>query len=555
MAKPLLPLKPLVIPHRVKDGYKNGKGKLLSKVDFIDALNLALLHYHKHSDSTLANSLINQNSHLFFGSTRVQLELINWFCQYAPLRWDTKGGKLVKDKSPNARPLLTKDEAAGNELLREAKNNPPSLINTSLDSKSPGFVDLKGKTISRNDFVENLNRALRHFHENGDSTWASKIVTLNSTNPRSTLQASLVNWFLAFSPMRWDKKNKVLKKDRDSDLPLFQNNAQAAEPLLANALKYPFDDARFKKQREQSSLDVKFFNKVKKILREYELDKKEDRIPSKIKVPTLDIISKVRSLKREAEAALDELKPDKVETAFENFYRTLIEYQGDIQELRDSTVTIMVDSEVDEVFANLLEGQITNHQAKSLITFFTNAKVRNLVKKCRDKIDDENDPQTIELLKRFLLFIKPQLMLRGTDAFQEIGHDDWFKWPSTEVYADLKSRSSAYESLNQEGFLKFIGYEVGKTRGKSEGERHDLLQTAFELHIPSGETKWQDWGPRASASRLQRMAYSIAYFVRNEKKNPQGDYSQAIEEHLRDLDFLYEEYYVGHFNFDYPIVS
>ena len=48
------------------------------------------------------------------------------------------------------------------------------------------------------------------------------------------------------------------------------------------------------------------------------------------------------------------------------------------------------------------------------------------------------------------------------------------------------------------------------------------------------------------------MAESIAAFARNAKRRRQINLNDAIGEWEADLEFLYEEYYVGHFHFAWP---
>jgi hypothetical protein len=48
------------------------------------------------------------------------------------------------------------------------------------------------------------------------------------------------------------------------------------------------------------------------------------------------------------------------------------------------------------------------------------------------------------------------------------------------------------------------------------------------------------------------MAHCIAAFTRNAKRRSAHDYAEAIADWEADLDYLYREYYVGHFSFAWP---
>ncbi|NKL05608.1 hypothetical protein GFL39_11700 [Rhizobium leguminosarum bv. viciae] len=124
-----------------------------------------------------------------------------------------------------------------------------------------------------------------------------------------------------------------------------------------------------------------------------------------------------------------------------------------------------------------------------------------------------------------------------------------FPWPSTEAKGGngLLSLSNAIP----EGMLAFLEYRVGRVQGEPEAVRRGILARVFESALPPVFPKsyMADWGAKGSPARLQKMAVSIAAFVRNNKRRRNGDFSDAIREWESDLDWLYRTYYVGRFRF------
>ena len=68
-------------------------------------------------------------------------------------------------------------------------------------------------------------------------------------------------------------------------------------------------------------------------------------------------------------------------------------------------------------------------------------------------------------------------------------------------------------------------------------------QSIFEL---------RKWGDPKSPLRLRKMAYHIALLAKNFKKMPSRGYDDAITDWEDDLKYLYDQYYVRHFHFDWP---
>ncbi|RDJ10114.1 hypothetical protein B5K05_13350 [Rhizobium phaseoli] len=124
-----------------------------------------------------------------------------------------------------------------------------------------------------------------------------------------------------------------------------------------------------------------------------------------------------------------------------------------------------------------------------------------------------------------------------------------FPWPST----DTKGGNGLLSLANAipEGMFVFLEYRVGRVQGEPEAVRRGILARVFEGALPPVFPKsyMAEWGASGSPARLQKMAVSIAAFVRNTKRRRNGDFSDAIRDWEGDLAWLYRTYYVGRFRF------
>lgn len=132
--------------------------------------------------------------------------------------------------------------------------------------------------------------------------------------------------------------------------------------------------------------------------------------------------------------------------------------------------------------------------------------------------------------------------------------EDWFKWPGAD--ASLGDGSLTLEWL-EEGVLKFLGYQVGKSSDLSSPLREAILGRVFGGEIPPAfaQSYLAEWGVPASSMRLRKMAESIASFARNAKRRRDERLDQAIEDWEHDLQFLHDEYYIGRFRFAWPVTA
>lgn len=130
--------------------------------------------------------------------------------------------------------------------------------------------------------------------------------------------------------------------------------------------------------------------------------------------------------------------------------------------------------------------------------------------------------------------------------------DDYFDWPSTDAPTGPgKIRTDGWQP---DGMLKYMGYHVGQTNGKSTSARHAILSQVFQRALPPvfPDEYLDEWGDPETAGRLRKMAETIAALVRNAKRRSNASMIGAIRDWEDDLDFLHEKYYIGKFNFAWP---
>lgn len=132
--------------------------------------------------------------------------------------------------------------------------------------------------------------------------------------------------------------------------------------------------------------------------------------------------------------------------------------------------------------------------------------------------------------------------------------DEMFAWPTTVAgrgRGDLDA-----EDWIKEGVLKYLGYKVGSD-GEVQGMRERILAEVFGGPIPPVFPKQylDEWGNPASVLRLRKMAETIAAMARNGKRRRDALMDAAVRDWEVDLEFLYYEYYVGKFHFEWPKAS
>ncbi len=125
-----------------------------------------------------------------------------------------------------------------------------------------------------------------------------------------------------------------------------------------------------------------------------------------------------------------------------------------------------------------------------------------------------------------------------------------FEWPSTHVPPRGDGKIDA--ELLRLGFLKYKGYAVGKA-GLTPHRRRQILMAVYEDTVPSSfpDHYIRQWGSPESATRLKKMAESIAAFCRNNKKKDNPP-TRAIVDWEADLAWLKSQLCDGSYRFGWP---
>ena len=132
------------------------------------------------------------------------------------------------------------------------------------------------------------------------------------------------------------------------------------------------------------------------------------------------------------------------------------------------------------------------------------------------------------------------------------GREDYqysFPWPTTDTIDGGGDLSA--EAWPQQGLLSYVGYRVGQN-GLDASVRRVILNNVYDHQLPNvNDAEYMaSWGPPATATRLRKMAESIAAFCRNQKRK--DTYSTAVDEWESDLDYLKQRYYVNRYDFAWP---
>lgn len=129
---------------------------------------------------------------------------------------------------------------------------------------------------------------------------------------------------------------------------------------------------------------------------------------------------------------------------------------------------------------------------------------------------------------------------------------DSFEWPSTDAEEGGGSLDSGV-FRHSSGLLRYMDYKVG-VNGYIERDRREILESIYKETLPkvNSPAYMAEWAKPSSSQRLQKMADSIASFVRNAKRQSYNDMSMAIDEWEVDLGWLKKKYYEGKFDFPWP---
>ncbi len=127
--------------------------------------------------------------------------------------------------------------------------------------------------------------------------------------------------------------------------------------------------------------------------------------------------------------------------------------------------------------------------------------------------------------------------------------EEWFPWPSTLAPIGVDEMNNV--AMHPEGMFSYLGYHVGE-QSKPDDDRINTLDWMFHNKLPqvNSDSYMAEFGQPESSMRLEKMANFLAAEARNFARKRTADYSLSISHYKTDLDYLYNQYYVGKFNFD-----
>jgi len=147
------------------------------------------------------------------------------------------------------------------------------------------------------------------------------------------------------------------------------------------------------------------------------------------------------------------------------------------------------------------------------------------------------------------LRLRLQAVEKLRNQAENTGVFDWFKWPTTD--APKGDGTLDASGWHKDGLFSSVGYHVGKDGEHLEIRRY-ILDCVFHNELPSvnSDEYMREFAIPQSPQRLRKMAKVLVGMAKNYKRNEHADYSQAIADYESDLEYLYDEYYVGVFHFD-----
>jgi hypothetical protein len=128
---------------------------------------------------------------------------------------------------------------------------------------------------------------------------------------------------------------------------------------------------------------------------------------------------------------------------------------------------------------------------------------------------------------------------------------EFFRWPSTK--ADPGNHRIDTQEWIADGMLRYLGYRVGIS-GVDDDERRLILEELFRNYLPPAfpPEYLDEWASPGTPARLQKLAETIAAFTRNARRRRNSNMDTAVSHWERDLQYLYDQFYVGVFRFAWP---
>ncbi len=188
---------------------------------------------------------------------------------------------------------------------------------------------------------------------------------------------------------------------------------------------------------------------------------------------------------------------------------------------------------------NILEQQICAREGEALKIFTQELLVAALT--CgRDPFDEIDNATNQNILELFGNGHPAIEYLRGME----------FPWPEFNL-SEEGAGGGEWDSVEETPLLK-LGYHAGRTRSLSLTTRHGLLAEAFSGELPFAESDeyMDEWGAPGTRKRLRRIAWHLAFLIRNRRGNPSQKY--AVEDWEMDLEWLRGKYYKSIMRFSWP---
>lgn len=161
-----------------------------------------------------------------------------------------------------------------------------------------------------------------------------------------------------------------------------------------------------------------------------------------------------------------------------------------------------------------------------------------------------------------LLHLLYELSFRSTNAARDLNRKviltlmevggETFRWPDTKAVLGNGTLDEA--EWPNVGLLRHMGYRTGRSGKRAHVRRKILDRVYTERALPRvhSHAYMREWGDPNSATRLRKMAHSIAAFVRNNKRKKGKVYRKAIKDWEDDLRYLKRTYYNGRYDFPWP---
>lgn len=127
-----------------------------------------------------------------------------------------------------------------------------------------------------------------------------------------------------------------------------------------------------------------------------------------------------------------------------------------------------------------------------------------------------------------------------------------FPWPDSQFFHDGPLHlGEGFDSEDASSPMFRLGYSVAQNKGLSSSQRRQLLDKTLgceELPWCISDDYMSEWGTRASAARLRRMAWHIHLMTKRHRQH-----SQAVEKWTLDLEWLRETKYKPIHRFRWPL--